>query len=47
MLVAEDHLKSVFCIRHFFSMKWIKPVTEEGKAGLASWLAEKKAKKHS
>ena len=47
MLIAEDHLKSVFCLRHFFSMKWIKPVTPEGKAGLAAWLAEKKAKKHS
>lgn len=47
MLVAEDHLKSVMCIRHFFSMKWIKPVTEEGKAGLAKWLSLQKANKET
>lgn len=47
MLIAEDHLKSIFCIRHFFSMKWIKPVTPEGKAGLAAWLAERKTKKQN
>ena len=47
MLIAEDHLKSIFCLRHFFSMKWIKPVTLEGKEGLAAWLSERKSRKHS
>ncbi|MCL2507947.1 MAG: MATE family efflux transporter [Oscillospiraceae bacterium] len=36
MLLAEDVLKSVLCVRYFRSRKWIMPVTEEGKAALAN-----------
>ena len=41
MFVSEDYLKCFLCLRYFFTMKWIKPVTEEGKAGLAEWLAQR------
>ena len=34
---GEDWLKAVLCVRHYRSMKWIQPVTEEGKQGLALW----------
>lgn len=37
MYVSEDYLKSLLCLRYFFTMKWIKPVTEEGKEGLRLW----------
>ena len=31
MLYSEDIVKSIWCIRHFISKKWIMPITEEGK----------------
>lgn len=34
MLVFEDWVKAVLCLRHFKSYKWIMPVTEEGRRGL-------------
>lgn len=34
MYVCEDVPKSVMCVRHFLSGKWMRPVTDEGKAGL-------------
>ena len=34
MIFAEDTLKAIFCLRRFFSMKWIRPVTEEGKQAM-------------
>lgn len=40
MYISEDYLKTFLCIRHFRSRKWLKPVTDEGKAGLAAYLAE-------
>nr|WP_283245428.1 MATE family efflux transporter [Congzhengia minquanensis] len=38
--VFEDYLKSVLCLKHFFSKKWIKPVTETGRAALQEYMAE-------
>ncbi len=40
--IFEDCLKSVLCLRHFVSKRWIKPVTEMGKAGFAAYLQETK-----
>ncbi|MGN1122760.1 MAG: MATE family efflux transporter, partial [Eubacterium sp.] len=34
MYIFEDIPKNIFSIKHFISKKWIKPVTDEGKAGL-------------
>lgn len=30
MLLCEDLLKNVLCIRRYLSMKWIQPVKNEG-----------------
>jgi putative MATE family efflux protein len=38
MYLGEDYLKMILCLRHFFSLRWLKPVTEEGRAGLAAYL---------
>lgn len=46
-LAAEDWPKALLCLHRFFSEKWIKPVTEEGKAGLARYKEEKKALKQN
>ncbi len=40
--VFEDYLKSVLCLRHFASKRWIKPVTETGKTALKEYLEEMK-----
>lgn len=37
MYLGEDYLKMVLCLRHFFSLRWLKPVTEEGRQGLAAY----------
>lgn len=34
MYIFEDIPKNIFCMRFYFSKKWIKPVTEEGIKGL-------------
>ena len=39
--ICEDYLKAILCLRHFKSMRWIKPVTETGRAGLEKYLNEK------
>lgn len=36
--LAEDIPKCIECICHFLSFKWLRPVTEEGRAGLAAYL---------
>ena len=36
--LAEDTPKLVMCLIHFCRKKWIRPVTPEGKAGLAAYL---------
>lgn len=38
--VCEDYLKCFLCIRYFLSNKWIQPVTENGRKGLAAYLAD-------
>ncbi len=35
MVVGEDLVKTILCIRRFISKKWIKPVTEQGKNAVA------------
>ena len=37
MYIFEDYLKSFLCLRHFFSERWIQPVTEEGRHGYAEY----------
>ncbi len=41
MYIFEDYIKSIMCIKYYKSMKWIKPVTLEGKDGLTEYLREK------
>ena len=41
MYIFEDYIKSILCIKYYKSMKWIKPVTEEGQLGLSKYLIEK------
>ena len=36
----EDWLKLILCLRHFFSKKWIMPVTETGKAAHEEYKKE-------
>ena len=35
--LVEDIPKSILCFRHFFSLRWLKPVTQEGKDGLEEY----------
>ena len=35
--LGEDIPKSLLCLRHFRTKRWLKPVTEEGKAGLEAY----------
>ena len=35
--LAEDIPKSIACLIHFKSMKWLKPVTDEGREGLRAY----------
>lgn len=37
MYVFEDYLKSFLCLRHLRSGKWLKPVTDEGRAALREY----------
>ncbi len=41
MYIFEDYIKSILCIKYYKSMKWIKPVTEEGINGLNKYLQKK------
>lgn len=38
--LGEDVPKFIFCLRHFLSLKWIKPVTKQGQEGLAAYRAK-------
>lgn len=44
MYIFEDYLKSFLCLRHYRSMKWLKPVTEEGKQALEKYSFAKTGK---
>lgn len=41
MYIFEDYIKSVLCFKYYKSMKWIKPVTEEGRLGLSQYQLKK------
>ena len=41
MYIFEDYLKSFLCLRHFFSDRWIHPVTEEGRRGYAEYCSRR------
>ncbi len=41
MYIFEDYVKSIMCLKYYKSMKWIKPVTSEGKEGLIMYLQKK------
>lgn len=41
MYIFEDYIKSYLCLRYYRSLKWVKPVTEEGKTGLKQYLQKK------
>ncbi len=45
MYLCEDIPKASICIGYYLTDKWIRPVTEEGKAALEVFKAEKAAKK--
>ena len=38
--LGEDIPKFLLCLRHFFSMRWIKPVTRAGQEGLSAYRAK-------
>ena len=39
--LGEDIPKTILCLLHFKSEKWLKPVTDAGKAGLALYRQER------
>lgn len=39
--LCEDIPKTILCIRHFLSRKWLKPVTPEGRKGLEEYLQKR------
>jgi len=39
MYIAEDYLKVYLCVGHFRSLRWIRPVTEQGIKGLEEYMA--------
>ncbi len=41
MYIFEDYIKSILCIKYYKSMRWIKPVTEEGRMGLKEYFHKK------
>lgn len=42
--LAEDLPKCVFCLKHFFSLKWLKPVTNEGIKAKEEYFSKKTRK---
>jgi len=42
--MCEDWPKAFFCIMRFKSLKWIKPVTDEGVKGHRAFLEKRKQK---
>lgn len=44
MYIFEDYVKTLLCIKYYKSMKWIKPVTVEGKSALVDYLQQKGVK---
>lgn len=44
MYIFEDYLKTFLCLRHYRSMKWLKPVTKEGRTALENYSKAKNRK---
>lgn len=44
MYIFEDYLKTFLCLRHYKSLKWLKPVTNEGREALEKYNFAKAAK---
>ncbi len=44
MYMCEDIPKSILCILYYFTDKWIKPVTDAGKAAIKEYIEQKKIK---
>lgn len=41
MYIFEDYVKIILCIKYYKSLKWVKPLTVEGKAALSDYLQQK------
>ena len=41
MYLTEDIIKTILCLKHFKSKKWLRPVTPEGQIALKKWLEAK------
>lgn len=41
--IAEDLPKAILCLLHFRSLRWLKPVTQEGREGLEAWRRQREA----
>jgi len=44
MFIAEDYVKTYLCLKHFFSYRWLRPVTEQGIEGLERFWQNRQAK---
>lgn len=44
MYIFEDYVKTLLCIKYYKSMKWIKPVTVEGKSALSDYQRQRGVK---
>ncbi len=44
MYVAEDYLKVILCIKHYFTYSWLRPVTEQGERGLEEFYESRRKK---
>ena len=44
MYVAEDYLKVILCIKHYFTYSWLRPVTEQGERGLEEFYESRRQK---
>ena len=42
--LGEDIPKSILCLWYFRTKRWLKPVTEEGQAGLEAWKREQECR---
>lgn len=42
MYIAEDYLKVILCIKHYFTYSWLRPVTEQGIKGLEEFYESRR-----
>ena len=45
MFFFEDTPKTILCLIHYFKLKWLKPVTPDGKAAMEEFMLERSRKK--